>query len=347
MGRKVRIGLSRDFFDKEGKFIIPGPGLKLLDEMPAVEYEIFKEHLPEVTPEQIQGFDMVFTLAPKWTQDTIAGNKQLISIHRGGVGFNMVDVPALSDANIIVCITPGAVRRPMAVTILTFLLALSTRLLTKDKLTREGRWTEKTHFHGYGLVGKTLGSIGTGNIGHEMFRLAKPLGMRHIAYDPYIEESALADVDVKLVDMDTLLAESDYVNISCPLNESTHHLVGEKELKKMKKTAFLINTARGPIIDEAALVKALQEGWIRGAGLDVFEKEPTPSDNPLLKMDNTIVAPHALGWTDQLFINMWNEILQQVSLIISGEIPVGPPNRDVWNKPDFQAKLKAFRAALQ
>jgi D-3-phosphoglycerate dehydrogenase len=233
----------------------------------------------------------------------------------------------------------------MATVIITFILALSLRLLTKERLTREGRWAEKASYHGYGLIGKTLGSIGMGNIGHEMFLLAKPFGMKHIAYDPYVTQEAVVDVNVKLVDMNTVLTESDFLNISCPLNEETRHLIREKELRKMKKTAFLINTARGPIVDEAALIKALQEGWIQGAGLDVFEQEPTPSDNPLLLMDNVIVTPHALGHTDELFIMMWNEILGQISLVIRGEVPEGLVNREVWGRPEFQAKLKRFQEA--
>ena len=120
-------------------------------------------------------------------------------------------------------------------------------------------------------------------------------------------------------------------------------MIGEKELSKMKKTAFLINTARGPVVDEAALIKALQQGWIHGAGLDVFEQEPTPPDNPLLNMDNVIVTPHALGHTDELFTIMLDEILGQISQIIRGEVPEGLVNREVLAKPEFQCKFKAFQ----
>lgn len=347
MSRKVRVGMTADSRDRFEKLIIPGPGLKLLDEM-GVEHGIFSEFLPEVTPEQIRGFDMVISFIPKWTERTLAGNDQLLAILRGGVGYDMVDVPAATRAGVLLCITPRAVRRPVATAIITFILALSTRLLTKDRLTREGRWAERADYHGIGLTGKTLGSIGAGNIAHEMFMLARPLGMRHIAYDPYIKQESVDDVGVKLVDMDTLLSESDFVNISCPLNEKTRHLIGEKELKKMKKTAFLINTARGPIVDEAALIKALREGWIQGAGIDVFEQEPTPADNPLLKMDNVLVAPHALAHTDETFTVMWEQIVEQIAEIIRGEMPQSlVVNKEVWGMPEFQARLKRFREAVR
>jgi len=347
MTRKVRVGITRDLFDEEGRCVSPGPGPKLLEEIPGVEWEMFPEYTTEVSPEQVRGFDMVVSFAPYWTPRTFAGSDQLLAILRGGVGYDMVNVPACTEASVALFICPPAVRRPVAVGIIAFIIALSTRLLIKDKLAREGRWAEGRNLPGQGLTGRTLGSIGVGNIGHEMFRLAKPFGMRHIAYDPYLKEEDVADVDVKLVDMDTVLAESDFVNISCPLNEKTRHLIGEKELKKMKKTAFLINTARGPIVDEAALVKALREGWIQGAGIDVFEQEPTPADNPLFKLENVIVTPHAIALTDEFHIVMWQEIAKQVSQLIQGEKPQTLVNAEVWDKPEFQAKLRKFHQAIR
>jgi phosphoglycerate dehydrogenase-like enzyme len=347
MSRKARVGLTRDLFDADWKPLTPGPGLRLLDEMSQVEYEIFRDYLPEATPDQIRGFDMVITLKPRWTQRTVARNRQLLCVHRSGVGYDVVDVPALTEAGVMLCITPGAVRRPIATAIITFILALSMRLLNKDKLTREGRWDDRMNYMGHGLVGKTLGCIGVGNIGHEMFVLAMPFGMIHIAYDPYVTQESVDDIDVKLVDLDTVLAESDFLAISCPLNEETHHLIGEREFSKMRKEAFLINTARGPVVNEAALIKALQEGWIRGAGIDVFEQEPTRPDNPLLTMDNVIVTPHSLGWTDEAWKDKWEENVRQISQIILGEVPDGLVNREVWDKPEFQSKLKKFREFLR
>ncbi len=344
MGRKAKLGITRDHFTKDGSPIAPAPGLKRLDEMPDIEKEVFPEFLPEVTPEQIQGFDVVISLFSKWTPQSLVGNDQLLAVIRTGVGYDMVDVPALTNAGVLLCITPQAVRRPMATAIITFILGLSLRLRTKCHLIHEGQWAEKAKYPGEGLMGKTLGSVGVGNIGHEMFLLAKSFGMKHIAYDPYATSEAVADVDVKLVDLDTVLAESDFLNISCPLNKETHHLIGEKELAGMKKTAYLINTARGSIVDEAALIKALQEGWIQGAGLDVFEQEPIALDNPLLNMkDNVIITPHSLGVTDELFIIMWEEILRQISQIIRGEMPDGLVNREVWDKPEFQSRLKKLQ----
>ena len=348
MGRKVRVGITRDMFDKDMKPITPGPGLKLLDAMPNVEYKIWDQYLVEATPEQIKSFDVLIVLKPKFTEKTVAGNDRLLAIHRNGVGYDTIDVPAMTRAGVMLTITPEAVRRPMAVAIVTFLLALSTRIFVKDKITRAGKgWEERARHHGIGLVGRTFGSIGVGNIGHEAFKLAKPFDMKHIAYDPYVKQSVVDDVGVKLVDMDTVLSESDFLNVSVPLSDKTLHLVSENEFKKMKKTAFIINTARGPIIDEKALIKALQEGWIQGAGIDVFEQEPTSPDNPLLKMENVIVAPHALGWTDQVFMNEWDQMLRQIAEIARGDVPEGLVNRGVLESPIFKAKFEKFLRATK
>lgn len=343
MKRKARIGLMRDYFDEKKKFWVPGPGLKLLDDMPNVGYQMFPEFKKETTPDQIAGFDMVVSFRQLWTRQSLGGNDQLISIHRGGVGYERLDVPALTDAGIMLFITPDSVRRPMGVVYLTFILALNMRLLTKDKLIREGRWAEQSHYQGWGLIGRTLGAVGVGNIGHEMFKLALPLGMKHIAYDPYLKPEAVADVGVQMVDLKTVLKESDTLCVICPLNEETRHLIGEKELKTMKKSAFLINAARGPIVDEAALIRALNEGWIRGAGLDVFEQEPIQNDNPLLKMDNVILTPHALAQTDQTFSYMWEVIVGQMSAIMRGETPFKLVNTEVLDSPILKKKLKKFK----
>ena len=342
MTRKVRIGITRDLFDKEGKFYTPGPGLKLLDDMPNVEWAMFPTFIPDITPDQIRDFDLVITLKPKWTARSFASDSQIICVHRSGVGYDEVNVPDLTRAGVLLCNTPESVRRPLATGIICFILALSLNLARKDRLAREGRWADRANNMGVGLIGKTLGSLGVGGIGHEMFRLAGPFGMKHLACDPYVKPEALADINVTLVDMDTILRESDFLSISVPLSEKTRHLIGENELRKMKKTAYLINTSRGPLVDEKALTRALQEGWIKGAAVDVFEQEPTPVDNPLLKLENAIVTPHAIGWTDEVWSGKWEENLTQVSQIMRGEMPDSMVNKEVWQSPVFQARLKKF-----
>ncbi len=346
MNRKVSIGISNHLFNENGEFCIPGHGLKYLDDMPGVEWKIIGGDMSHVSPEQADGLDMIITLLSKVTAESLAGNERLLAVLCNAAGYDPVDVPALTEAGVAVCNTPKAVRRPMATAIITFILALSLRLPEKTRLAEEGRWAERDNYRGTGLVGKTLGSLGVGGIGHEMFRLAGAFGMKQIAYDPYLKPADLADVNVELVDLDRLLAESDFISISCPLNESTRHSVGKAELAKMKPTAYLINTSRGPVVDEAALIKALREKQIAGAAIDVFEQEPTPDDNPLLKMDNVIVTPHAIGSTDEIWQNKWDENISQVASIIKGEIPEALVSGNVWNQPLFQAKLKRFQEAI-
>ena len=154
---------------------------------------------------------------------------------------------------------------------------------------------------GVGLVGRTLGSIGIGNIGAELFRLAKPFDMKFIAHDPYADRSVAAELGIELVGLEDVFRRADFVSVNCPLTPQTRHLVNAERLALMKPTAYLINTARGPIVDQQALTKALKERRIAGAGLDVLEQEPPDADDPILKLDNVILAPHALCWTDQCF----------------------------------------------
>ena len=169
--------------------------------------------------------------------------------------------------------------------------------------------------------------------------------MKHLACDPYVSQEAVDNLNVQLVDMDTLLAESDYVNVSVPLSEATYHLVGEPEFKKMKPTTYFINTARGRIVDEPVLIRALEEKWIRGAGLDVFEQEPVDPNNPLLKMDNVVVAPHSLCVTEEFLRLAWAGRLRHADQISHGEIPAEVVNKDVLEKADFKKKFANYGSA--
>ena len=344
MPTNVKLGIAAEFFDKQGNLRFPAPGIELLSKYPQIEHCALENDL-EITAEQWGDCDMVITGATEWNEASVARSDRLIALLMTGVGYDHIDVKALTAANVMLCSAPDAVRRPMAATIFTFVLALATRLFEKDKLTREGRWLEQKNYNGEGLAGKTFGSIGVGNIGREFFKLVTPFGMNHLACDPYVSQEAVDDVGVKLVDMDTVLAESDYVNVSVPLSDATYHLVGEPEFKKMKPTTYFINTARGGIVDEPALIRALQEEWIRGAGLDVFEQEPVDPENPLLKMDNVIVAPHSLCVTDEYLKLAWSGRLRHADQISRGEIPTEVVNKDVLEKADFKKKFASYASA--
>jgi phosphoglycerate dehydrogenase-like enzyme len=216
--------------------------------------------------------------------------------------------------------------------------------MIKDRLTRMGAsgFNRRAEHMGLGLVGRTLGSIGVGNIGAEMFRLAKPLDMKFIAHDPYADPKLASELGIELVTLADVFRRADIVTVNCPLTPETHHLVNAERLRLMKPTAFLINTARGPIVDQKALTEVLAARRIAGAGLDVLEKEPPAADDPILKLDNVILAPHALCWTDQCFAGNGAADVKAVIDIQHGRVPTGVVNREVIDDPRFRARLQKY-----
>jgi len=244
-----------------------------------------------------------------------------------------------------VVITPDGVRRPVAVSIVTLMLALTGKLFVKDRIARQGPegWARKTDYNGVGLVGRTLGSVGLGNIGRELFRLAKPFDMKFLASDPAADPAQAAELGIELVDLPTLFRQSDIVSVNCFLSERTRGLVGADLLSLMKPTAYLINTARGPIVDQKALTRILQERRIAGAGLDVLEKEPPDADDPILTLDNAIVTPHALCWTDQMFAGIGAADVRAVLDMMQGRVPVTLVDPQVRKQDGFTAKLERNR----
>jgi len=251
------------------------------------------------------------------------------------VGYDTVDVPACTENGVILAITPDGVRRPVATSALTFMLMLAQKVMTKDRLTREGRWGERINHMGTGLSGRVLGSVGVGNIGAELFRLAAPFGMKHVACDPYVPQESVAPLGVKLVDLDTLFREADFVCVNCPLNEETRKLVGARQFSLMKPGAYFINTARGPIVDEKALYDALSSRRIAGAGIDVFEQEPVSPDNALLKLDNIVVTPHHICLTDECINTIAASVFSACRALAAGRVPKNVVNQEVLGKVNY------------
>lgn len=339
MPNTFRVGLTRDFLKPDGTLGFGDIGLSLLDEAPGVEWEFLPELTSEVTPEQARDYDALLVLAPRVTAASVAGAERLKIVARFGVGYDNVDVDACTGNGVLLTITPDGVRRPVAVMALTLLLALSHRLLQKDRLTREGRWAEKLGYMGMGVTGRTLGVIGFGNIGKEIFQVARPLGMRFLAADPLAAAADARAAGVELVSLDTLLAESDFVCLCCALTPETHHLIDAEKLARMKPTAYLINVARGPVVDQTSLTAALREGRIAGAGIDVFEQEPVDPHDPLLKLDNVIVTPHALCWTDECFKGIGTSACESILDVAAGRAPRYVVNRDALRHPKLAGRL--------
>jgi D-3-phosphoglycerate dehydrogenase len=268
-------------------------------------------------------------------------NLRLKLVSRHGVGYDSVDVPAMTRAGVLVANTPNAVPRPVATIALTFILALAHRLFVKDRLTREARWSERAEHMGIGLTGRTLGVVGAGGIGKELLRMARVFDLRLLASDPHVDSKTINGLGAEKVTLDDLMTQSDFVVVACLLNDETRHLIGARELARMKPTAYLVNVARGPIVDERALYETLAARRIAGAGLDVFEKEPTPSSNPILKLDNVIVTPHALAWTDELFSNIARTAIGAILAVHSGHRPQYLVNPDALSHPRVRAWLKS------
>jgi phosphoglycerate dehydrogenase-like enzyme len=345
MKTTFRVALSGDFRKADGAPVFPDFDLAPLTSAPGVEMR-YIESINPIGADQLEGFDALILLAHRFAPTSVPKDGRLSVVARFGVGYDTVDVPACTAGNIALCITPDGVRRPVAVSILTFILALTGKLMVKDRLARQGApgFAARGAHMGVGLVGKTLGSLGVGNIGAEMFRLAKPLDMRFIAHDPFADPKLAAELGIELAGLDEVFARADILTINCPLTDDTRHMVNAKRLGLMKKTAFFINTARGPIVDQKALTTVLANRAIAGAGLDVFEVEPPDADDPLLKLDNVIFAPHALCWTDQCFAGNGAADVRAVLDIQQGRIPRGVVNKEVLETPKFQEKLAGYAA---
>jgi phosphoglycerate dehydrogenase-like enzyme len=341
---KFRVALSGDFKKPDGSAAFPDFDLSPLEQNPSVEHRFIGGN-GTIQAADLAGFDALILLIPRIEPQSFPRDGRLAVIARFGVGYDTVDVKACTDHGCALVITPDGVRRPVAVSIITLMLALTGKLVPMDRLTRRGPpgWAERHDHMGVGLIGRTLGSLGLGNIGAELFRLAKPFEMRFIAHDPYADPKVAGALGVRLVGLDELFAEADVLSISCPLNDETYHIVDARRLALMKPTAFLINTARGPVVDQQALTEALQAGRLAGAGLDVFEQEPNPAGDPLYTLDNVLLTPHALCWTDQCFAGIGAADVKAVLDVMHGRAPTGIVNREVVDQPAWRDKLKRYR----
>jgi len=349
MTQKFRVGLSGDFRNADGSLTFRDFDLAPLIDDPGVEM-LFLEPENVLSARQLENIDALILLAHRFGRNSVPSSGRLGVIARFGVGYDTVDVPACTDAGIALVITPESVRRPVAVSIITLMLALTGKLTIKEKLARAGAagFSKRGAHMGVGLVGRTFGSLGAGNIGAEAFRLAKPFDMQFIAHDPFADAKAMAAIGVELVGIEDLFRRSDVLSISCPLSDATRHIVNAELLALMKPTSYLINTARGPVVDQRALTKVLQERRIAGAGLDVLEQEPPDLTDPILALDNVIVTPHALCWTDQCFAHQGALDIQAVLEFRDGRVPSGTiVNRSVLDSQKWRERLSALRTRLR
>jgi phosphoglycerate dehydrogenase-like enzyme len=333
-----RVGLTRDLATSSGEPSFGAAPLRALDGVAGLQWEYLPESVPAITRRDAARYDALYVASTRVPADAVAGDDLRVRlVARHGVGYDAVDLPAMSARGVLVTNTPDAVRRPVATAALTYVLALAHRLLVKDRLTRAGRWAERTDHMGTGLTGRTLGVIGAGSIGRETLRLARAFELDLLAADPYADADEIAALGARLVALDELLARADFVCVTCALTRETRHLIDARALARMRRSAYLVNVARGPIVDEAALVEALTAGRIAGAGLDVFETEPVAPDHPLLALPNVIVTPHALCWTDECFAAIATSGLTGVADVARRRIPAHVVNPEVLGHPRVRA----------
>ncbi len=334
-----RVALTADFCDEAGRPKFADIGIGVFARQAHVAVTNFATHQAEIQPEQINGSHGVVVLTPRVTAKSIAGCGDLLAIGRFGVGYDAVDVEACTRANVLAMIAAGAVDRPVAEATIAWMLALTHHVLAKDRLVRTGRWDDRTRYMGCELRDRTLGVIGLGGIGRRLVSLLQGFGMRRpVVYDPFASSDGLKALDVRQVALDELLSTADFVSLHCPLNELTRGMIGEREIGLMRKDAYLLNTARGGIVDEDALYAALKEGRIAGAALDCFAQEPTPAPMRFGELENVILAPHSISWTGELFRDIGRTACQSMLDLSLGQRPHGVLNPGLFGKPAFLEK---------
>ncbi len=273
--------------------------------------------------------DAVINSAQKLTPKVIESLDRCVVIARTGVGVDTVDVPTATRCGITVTNVPDFCFDEVSDTALSLILATMRKLVFLNNLVKGGIWNRTLARPIHKLRGSTLGLVAFGSIARAVAMKAEAFGFRIIAFDPYVNRETAAEHNVTLVDFDTLLRESDVISVHAPLNESTYHLIGEAELRKMKPSAFLVNTGRGPVVDGTALARALKEGWIAGAGLDVMEKEPPDPDDPLLRLENIVLTPHYASYTEEAYAEMRRKVVEAVAAALRGQFPRVVVNAEV------------------
>lgn len=285
----------------------------------------------EETVSSLRGMSAIIAGGEYMTESVLSQLPELRVIARAGVGYDRVDVPAATRHKVALTITPNANHECVAEHTLALLLAVTKKIVRHHADVLVGNWQRHPMLP---LRKRTLGLVGLGRIGRSVAARAAAFRMRLIACEQYPDQDFVKAHGIELVELPQLLAESDYVTLHTPLNENTRHLINRQTLAAMKPGSYLINTARGGLVDEAALIEALRSGHIAGAGLDVFEQEPTPASNPLLKLENMVFSPHLAGGDFQSNEDMALESAQNIVALHRGEWPgnavVNATLRETW-----------------
>ncbi|MCL3859489.1 2-hydroxyacid dehydrogenase [Actinotalea sp. K2] len=326
-----RVGLTADCARPDGSTIFGDVGIDRLTAA-GLEWEVMAPavgHAP--SPADLDGYDAVLSFGHlHFSRDLVEATPRLTHVARFGAGHDGIDLDGLARAGVLVTNTPVAVRRPLALSALTLLLALSHRLMDNHRAATSGRWSDRGQHRGLGLAGRTVGIVGLGSVGGDLAGLVAPLGVRVVTNERAGVHERAAALGVEVLGLEQLAAESDYVILTAALTDSSYHLVDAAFLAAMKPTAYVINVARGGLVDQAALTAALVEGRIAGAGLDVLDPEPPSADEPLLTLDSVILTPHALCWTADFTREVATSVIEAIIDGAHGRRPAHPLNPDVF-----------------
>jgi glyoxylate reductase len=314
--------------------VLPERGMRIIKEH--FDAEVWPEYAPppkKVIIEKTANVDaLVSLLSDKIDAEVFNAAPKLKIVSQLAVGFDNIDLSEATKRGIYVTNTPEVLTDTTADFAWALLMAIARRIVEADKYVRTGKWKVGWHpemLQGRDVYGATMGIVGAGRIGYEVARRARGFKMKILFYDVVPRPEIEKDFDAKKVELETLLREADFVSVHVPLMKETFHLINEEKLRLMKKTAYLINNSRGSVVDEKALYKALKEGWIAGAGLDVFEQEPTPVDNPLLRLDNVVVAPHISSASYETRSRMAEMVAENLVAFFGRRKPPNLANPDV------------------
>lgn len=337
MTEKFSVYISRDDRIEDRDY---GMGLESLISNPDVDVTFMPERdYKTIRTEDLRGADAVILLKDEITEKTLDGLDNLRIVSRFGAGFDGVDIDACTDRGIVVTNAPQGVRHSVAQATVGMLIACASNMRRYDNLVRRQGFDGRLENMGVELFGKTLGTIGLGQIGSRVLELLEPFEMDIQTYDPYLAEDRADELGVTKVDLDTLLETSDFVTLHCPLTDETRGMLGKAEFEKMKSTAYFVNTTRGGIYPDADLAEALDEGYIAGAAIDVFENEPHVEGNPLLDHEDCLVMPHAAGINKDGLARTGRIAADNVLAVKDGEIPQNVLNPSVYETDVPEEKL--------
>lgn len=302
------------------------PAMQILSKLNA-DITLAKNSTPEAIIEVARDADALMVTFAQISNDVIAALKNCRVIGRFGIGVDNIDVDAATEAGIQVCYVPDYCLDEVSDHALALLLSLARKITYSNSLVQKGRWEGKAVAPLWRLRGRTLGLVGLGKIPQALAPKAQALGLNVIAYDPYISSEFAASLNVQLLSFDELLSASDYISIHAPLTDETTNLFDAAAFENTRSEAILINTARGPMIDEQALADALDSGRLSGAGLDVMPNEPPSEDCPLLNRDNVILTPHTAYYSEDALLDLQTKAARDVASVLLGEAPAYPFNQ--------------------